>query len=198
MDEQEDFDLNTFEGRRGRMEAAIDRALERRAGNHVPALEHANVLDYSRDTELIEARAAEVEDRAQYARHVAETDRFGSVLDQAYATRAMDATTADQSEQHYGALFNAMEEAGYGYAGSINLHEQRREARITNEQLRQADLERNLLSGGQRAGIPVRDLLPAQAGHRRNDPSRENQRSRGTHRNRHHHGGSDKKSGRKH
>ncbi|MEV8346334.1 hypothetical protein [Streptomyces niveus] len=197
MDGQEDFDPNTFEGRRGRMEAAIDRALERRDGNHMPALEHANVLDYSRDTELIEARAAEVEDHALYTRRVAETDTFGSVLDQAYATGTMDATTAARSEQHYGTLFDRMEEAGYGYAGSINLHEQRREARITNEQLRQADLERNLTSPSHRAGMSVRDLLPAQTDRRRNDPSRENQRSRGTHRNRHHHGSSDNKSGRK-
>ncbi|MEV8425724.1 hypothetical protein [Streptomyces niveus] len=197
MDEQGDFDLNTFEGRRGRMEAAIDRALERRAGNHMPALEHANVLDYSRDTELIEASAAEVEDQAQYTRRVAETDTFGSVLNQAYATGAMDANTAARSEQRYGTLFERMEEAGYGYAGSINLHEQRREARITNEQLRQADLARNLASPGQRAGMSVRDLLPAQTDHRRNDPSRENQRTRGANRNRHHHGGSEKRSGRK-
>ncbi|MFB8442094.1 hypothetical protein ACFC7A_23925 [Streptomyces niveus] len=198
MDEQEDFDLNTFEGRRGRMEAAIERALDRRDGNHMPALEHANVLDYSRDTELIEARAAEVEDQARYARRVAETDAFGSLVDQAYATGTMDADTTARSEQRYGTLFQRMEEAGYGYAGSINLHEQRREARIANEQLRQADLARNLASAGQRAGIPARDLLPAQAGRRQGESSREDQRSRGTHRNRHHHGGSDKKSGRKH
>lgn len=180
------------------MEAAIDRALDRRAGNQLPALEHGNVLDYSRDTELIEANATEVEDRTEYERRVAETDTFGNDLDLAYETGAMDPNDSAPSEQRYGTLFERMEEAGYAYAGSINLHEQRREARITNEQLRQADLARNLASPGQRAGIPVRDLLPAQAGRRQGESSRENQRSRGTHRNRHHHGGSEKKSGRKH
>ncbi|MFD4701215.1 hypothetical protein [Streptomyces niveus] len=197
MDEQGDFDLNTIPGRRGIMEAAIERALDRRAGNQLPALEHAHVLDYSRDTELMEASATEVEDRARYERRVAETDTFGNDLEHAYETGAMDPNDSAPSEQRYERLFNRMEDAGYTYAGSINLHEQRREARITNEQLRQADLERNLASPSHRAGMSVRDLLPAQTDHRRNDPSRDNQRTRGANRNRHHHGGSEKKSGRK-
>lgn len=186
----EDFDPNTYEGRRGRMEAAIDRALDRREGNALPALEYEHVLDYSRNTQLAEARASEVEDLAQYQRRVEQTDTFGNDLNLAYETGTMDPNDSAYSEGRYARHFERMEEAGYAYAGSVNLHEQRREGLIRNEQLRQADLQNQLQrqqSLGERSGHTARDLLP-DVGQRRGTSHRENQQSRGTHRNKHHHG----------
>ncbi|MET9557597.1 hypothetical protein [Streptomyces sp. NPDC006645] len=186
----EEFDLNTYAGRRGHMEAAIERALERRRDNIPSAAQYEHVLDYSRNRQLAEARDSEAADLARYGRRVAQTDAFGADLELEYENGTMDRNNSAYSEGRYATHFQRMEEAGYAYAGSINLHEQRIEGLVTNERLRQENLRAQLQrppSLGERSGQTARDLLPT-VSQRRGASYQEDQRSRGTKHRRHHHG----------
>ncbi|GAA4788289.1 hypothetical protein [Streptomyces ziwulingensis] len=195
MDE-DDFDLNTYEGRRGRMQAAITRAFERREGNTLDVLEYGRFMDYSRGSQFHEAQTEEDRNQRAYEEAVQQVGAYESDLNAAYAAGAMDSNQSAAARHLYEELFREMESAGYTYSGSVNFHEQRREAAIRSEQQRQASLQNQANRAASRGqGASVRDLLPDTGRSRRQGESsrRQDQTSRGTHRTSgHHHKGKGK------